>query len=54
MDIGMIGLGKMGGKMAVRLVRRGHRVVGFDPDADAASQAVSEGVAAATTTDELV
>ncbi len=35
MDIGMIGLGKMGGNMAQRLLKNGHRVVGFDPNADA-------------------
>ncbi len=35
MDIGMIGLGKMGGNMAQRLLGGGHRVVGFDPNADA-------------------
>ncbi|MHB8586418.1 MAG: phosphogluconate dehydrogenase (NAD(+)-dependent, decarboxylating) [Thermoplasmatota archaeon] len=29
MDIGMIGLGRMGGNMAERLVRGGHRVVGY-------------------------
>ena len=31
MDIGMIGLGRMGANMARRLHRGGHRVVGFDP-----------------------
>ena len=31
MELGMIGLGKMGANMAQRLVRGGHRVVGFDP-----------------------
>ena len=31
MDIGMVGLGRMGGNMARRLQRGGHRVVGFDP-----------------------
>jgi len=34
MEIGMVGLGKMGLNMARRLVRGGHRVVGFDPNAD--------------------
>ena len=29
MDVGMIGLGKMGGNMTVRLVKAGHRVVGY-------------------------
>jgi 6-phosphogluconate dehydrogenase len=31
MDIAMIGLGRMGANMAQRLLRGGHRVVGFDP-----------------------
>lgn len=35
MQIGMIGLGRMGGNMAERLRRDGHDVVGFDPDNDA-------------------
>jgi 6-phosphogluconate dehydrogenase len=30
MQVGMVGLGRMGGNMAVRLLRGGHRVVGFD------------------------
>src|SRR4030067_3504567 len=29
MDLGMIGLGRMGGNMAERLLRGGHRVVGY-------------------------
>ena len=32
MQIGMVGLGKMGGNMARRLLRAGHDVVGFDLD----------------------
>ena len=32
MEIGLIGLGKMGGNMAERLRRGGHTVVGFDRD----------------------
>ena len=32
MNIGIVGLGRMGGNMARRLARRGARVVGFDPD----------------------
>jgi len=32
MDIGLIGLGRMGGNMARRLARAGVRVVGFDAD----------------------
>jgi 6-phosphogluconate dehydrogenase len=42
MDLGLIGLGKMGGNMRERLRRHGHRVVGYDRDpklADVASLA---------------
>ena len=42
MELGMIGLGKMGGFMTERLVRGGHRVVGFDRDAAAVSRVVGE------------
>src|SRR5947209_8502487 len=35
MEIGIVGLGKMGGNMAERLTRHGHRVVGSDPSAEA-------------------
>jgi 6-phosphogluconate dehydrogenase len=41
MDIAMIGLGRMGANMAQRLVRGGHRVVGFDP-AEAARTALQK------------
>ena len=30
MKIAMLGLGKMGGNMAARLIRNGHSVVGYD------------------------
>jgi len=32
MNVGMVGLGRMGGKMARRLLRHGHAVVGYDRD----------------------
>ncbi len=35
MEIGIVGLGKMGGNMAERLTQRGHTVVGSDTNADA-------------------
>jgi 6-phosphogluconate dehydrogenase len=41
MELGMIGLGRMGGNMAQRLLRGGHQVLGFDPDA--AARTVLEG-----------
>ncbi|MGH7323217.1 MAG: phosphogluconate dehydrogenase (NAD(+)-dependent, decarboxylating) [Candidatus Rokuibacteriota bacterium] len=40
MEIGFVGLGRMGGNMVIRLVRGGHRVVGYDP-APAARQSVT-------------
>ena len=39
MQIGMIGLGKMGGNMAERLRRAGHDVVGYDRDPKASDVA---------------
>jgi len=36
MDIGLIGLGKMGGNMAQRLRRQGHTVIGYDRNPDIA------------------
>jgi 6-phosphogluconate dehydrogenase len=41
--LGMVGLGRMGGNMAVRLVRHGHEVVAFDPGADAVARAAAAG-----------
>ena len=43
MELGMIGLGKMGGFMTERLVRGGHRVVGFDRDAAAVQRVAEKG-----------
>jgi 6-phosphogluconate dehydrogenase len=54
MDLGMIGLGRMGAGMAARLVEHGHRVVGFDPSAEAVARAAANGVAAAASLPELV
>ncbi|HET6435804.1 MAG TPA: NAD(P)-binding domain-containing protein, partial [Xanthomonadaceae bacterium] len=35
MELGMVGLGRMGANMTRRLLRGGHQVVGFDPKAEA-------------------
>ncbi len=43
MELGMIGLGKMGAFMTERLVRGGHRVVGFDRDSAAVKRVVDKG-----------
>jgi 6-phosphogluconate dehydrogenase len=47
MEIGIAGLGRMGGNMARRLVRAGVRVVGFDPDASVRRALATESVAEA-------
>jgi len=44
----------MGANMAERLVRKGHRVTGCDPNEAARKQAAGVGVAAVATLDELV
>ena len=43
MELGMIGLGRMGGNMTERLVRGGHKVFGFDPNPDAVKRIVATG-----------
>jgi 6-phosphogluconate dehydrogenase len=54
MEIGMIGLGKMGANMTTRLLAGGHRVVAFDRSADAVAGAVKGGAAGAASLGELV
>jgi len=39
MELGMVGLGRMGANMSERLVRGGHRVVGYDPSPEAVRRA---------------
>ena len=43
MQLGMIGLGRMGANMARRLMRGGHQVVAYDRSADAVKQLAGEG-----------
>ena len=43
MELGFVGLGRMGGNMVTRLVRGGHRVVAYDPSPGAASLAKANG-----------
>jgi 6-phosphogluconate dehydrogenase len=43
MQLGLIGLGKMGGNMAERLRLAGHQVVGFDFSADAVGKLTASG-----------
>ena len=55
MQLGMIGLGKMGGNMTERLLRDGHEVVVFDLDPELTKRVGSApGAAAAGTLEEVV
>ena len=50
----MVGLGRMGGNMTLRLLRAGHRVVVFDPQVEAVRALSEEGAAGAGSLAELV
>ncbi len=54
MEVGMIGLGRMGANMSERLVRGGHRVVGFDPNSCAVKKAQEHGIVPADSLKSLV
>ena len=54
MEIGMIGLGRMGGNMVLRLLRHQHRVIGFDRSADAVKDVQGQGAVGAGSLQDLV
>lgn len=55
MQLGMIGLGKMGGNMVERLLRGGHEVIVFDRDAERAREVgAARGASAADSVGDLV
>jgi 6-phosphogluconate dehydrogenase len=54
MQIGMIGLGRMGANMVRRLLRAGHECVVYDINADAAAAMAQEGAIAAGSMEEFV
>ncbi|HEV2484632.1 MAG TPA: decarboxylating 6-phosphogluconate dehydrogenase [Terracidiphilus sp.] len=53
MQLGLIGLGKMGGNMAERLRLGGHQVVGFDFNAEAVARLSASGNVGVSTLDDL-
>ncbi len=53
MELGMIGLGRMGANMTERLVRGGHRVVGFDPKEEARKRVADKGADCAASLEVL-
>jgi 6-phosphogluconate dehydrogenase len=54
MQIGIIGLGRMGGNIARRLGRAGHRCVVYDRNADLARQLAGEGAEAASSLQDMI
>jgi 6-phosphogluconate dehydrogenase len=54
MELGMIGLGRMGANMTERLVRGGHRVVGFDLKAESRTRVEAIGAESAPSLGELL
>jgi len=54
MQLGMIGLGRMGANMVRRLMRGGHECVVYDRSADAVKQLVGEGAIGASSLEEFV
>jgi 6-phosphogluconate dehydrogenase len=54
MEIGVIGLGRMGGNIARRLMRGGHRCVVYDRDARAVAEVAKDGAAPADSLSALV
>jgi len=54
MQLGMIGLGRMGGNMTTRLLQGGHQLVVFDPNPEAVKAAAASGAKPATSAEDLV
>jgi 6-phosphogluconate dehydrogenase len=54
MQLAMIGLGRMGGNMARRLIRAGHEVIGFNRSPEPVRALVKDGGKGASSIDELI
>jgi len=54
MELGMVGLGRMGGNMVLRLLKRGHRMVAFDLSAEAVKRHADQGAIGARSWEEFV
>src|SRR5258707_15034446 len=54
MQLGMVGLGRMGANMARRLIRKGHNCIVFDMSPKAVSELVTEKAVGATSLADLV
>jgi 6-phosphogluconate dehydrogenase len=54
MEMGMVGLGRMGGNMVVRLMKRGHRMIAYDRSDDAVRAHEDQGAIGAHSLEEFV
>ena len=54
MELGMIGLGRMGANMVRRLMRAGHRIVVYDTSAEAVAALAKEGATGAASLDDFL
>lgn len=54
LKLGMVGLGRMGANMTLRLVRGGHQIVAYDPNPDAVSAIESNGAIGVNSLNDLV
>ena len=54
MEMGMVGLGRMGGNMVLRLLKRGHRLIAYDHSAEAVTAHETQGAVGAGSLADLV
>src|SRR5688500_2440338 len=54
MQLGMVGLGRMGANLTRRLMRQGHEVVVFDVSTDAVSRLEGEGAIVSASIEDLI
>ena len=54
MQLGMIGLGRMGGNIVRRLMRHGHSTVVYDKDAKAVAGLAADGATGSATLEEFI
>ena len=54
MQLGMVGLGRMGANMTERLIKGGHEVVAFDLRPEAVAESVADGAEGAGSAEEVV
>ncbi|MBV8303907.1 MAG: Gfo/Idh/MocA family oxidoreductase, partial [Acidimicrobiia bacterium] len=54
MKIGMVGLGRMGANMTVRIVQHGHEVVAWDRNAESVNGVSAQGAQGVGSLEELV